>query len=303
MSVVVCVDTGATIVCAADSIQVLGDTKISAVDQSFKKIKRIAKGSRVAVVGGAGDVSVVIAFQYYINSLPNIPCGETEVVNCYKSFLEFLAPFKPDKWDATLFIACDRLYEITDGFVSPVNSISIGSGGDFGLAGLKLGISCRDAVALACELSSVCSLPVIEYRVSKSAYITSKPVKSPKSSAKLSPKSRTKPKAKAHLKPKKTSKKPNKTANNCHNIDKNAAKPLKYKDNLHNIQKIQKKRGPNGKGTDKHGNGTIGTGGNGGDTKSDGKKRVSLDDALSGKSLKVITIILDRLRAKRGTKK
>lgn len=150
---------------AADSICVLGNTKIN-TPNSMQKIEKI----NGMIIGGCGNASEIgMLFQFAETHKP-----ETNNLRGIRQFFAEFGEWKQkfgEKFlsDNHYLIGYEgKCYSFLCGCIEEVKDYSaIGAGMDYALSALYLGKSAKQAVQVSCALSCFVCEPIIEYKMTR----------------------------------------------------------------------------------------------------------------------------------------
>jgi ATP-dependent protease HslVU (ClpYQ) peptidase subunit len=150
---------------ASDSITVRGWTKSNGTNGHGKLIE-----VNDIILGAVGSAEESSLFQLYCSTRK--PASASQA-----SILEFVSEFAEWKRQKTNSFGIDNVYimvfdrkafTIEHFFVEEVLEYqAIGAGMDFALACLAMGTSVESAVRTACQLSAMCTEPIVQFEVAK----------------------------------------------------------------------------------------------------------------------------------------
>jgi ATP-dependent protease HslVU (ClpYQ) peptidase subunit len=162
MSVIACKIDNGKIYIAADSVLVRGYTKSNGLGIKHSKLFK----QNGVIVGATGTLEESTLFQLYcVTRRPERP-------DCL-SILMFISEFSDWKKTKTgsgiienfnIVVFEGKAFLVEQWSIVEIDKFAAtGAGEDFALAALHLGHSAKEAVEIACELSIMCTLPVIEF--------------------------------------------------------------------------------------------------------------------------------------------
>lgn len=166
MSIVCCQVSAEYIEIASDSIMVRGWTQ-SKSNNDYTKLCEV----NGMVIGSVGKCKESSLFQVYCTTRqPSAPT--------IQAILDFISEFAEWKNKKTGEYSIDNSYILTykgrafcvEGFfIQEITSnIAIGAGMDFASASLYFGNDVKKSVEVACELSAMCELPLVYFKVKRS---------------------------------------------------------------------------------------------------------------------------------------
>lgn len=150
---------------AADDISCHGWTVISNADnKTFSKLQEMND----IIIGGSGATEVItMLFMYARTHLIKNNDLDT-MIDWFKDFLDWRKK-KSDKYGISgnyfLIIMDKKAFYFEDFLCIEIeDNFAIGAGRDFALAALSLGHTAKQAVEVACKLSSFCNEPVHSFK-------------------------------------------------------------------------------------------------------------------------------------------